>query len=226
MVAFIAELSAGHIVPEKREASTTPQKQASEQPENLTEKQPQVTGTEKVSPKATAESEKKSPIPITPAASDVPSLKARSALSIANMLAAGNKPKGQDGPKEAVLSETFSQEDLIKAWEHFCEKAGKEKRIGLHTAMNAADVHIGENNVVEITVSSSPAAHELEQNMLDILAFLKKTLRNTIITHRVTINESVREHLPYTPREKYEYLRLKNPLLEKMRNELDLNIDF
>lgn len=157
---------------------------------------------------------------------DVPSLKARSALSISNMLSAANKAKGQSGPKEAVLSEVFSQEELIKAWEHFCEKAGKEKRIGLHTAMNAADVHIGENNVVEITVSSSPAAHELEHNMLDILAFLKKTLRNTIITHRVTVNEGVREHLPYTPREKYEYLRLKNPLLEKMRNELDLNIDF
>lgn len=161
-----------------------------------------------------------------PSIGDVPSLKARSALSISNMLSAGNKAKGQSGTKEAVLNEAFSQEELAKAWEHFCAAAGKDKRIGLYTAMNAADVHIGDNNVIEITVSSSPAAHELEQNMLDILAFLKKTLRNTTITHRVTVNESVREHLPYTPREKYEYLRLKNPLLEKMRNDLDLNIDF
>ena len=60
----------------------------------------------------------------------------------------------------------------------------------------------------------------------DILRFLKDALNNTQITHNITVSESAREHIPYTPREKYEYLRLKNPLIEELRRTLDLNIDF
>ena len=107
-----------------------------------------------------------------------------------------------------------------------CEEAGNEKRFGLHTAMNSAELRLGENFTVEIAVSSSAAAHELEENMLEVLAYLRSRLHNTAITHRITVNESVRERKPYTPKEKYEYLKEKNPLLEKMREELDLNIDF
>ena len=53
--------------------------------------------------------------------------------------------------------------------------------------------------------------------MLEVLAYLRSRLHNTAITHRITVNESVRERKPYTPKEKYEYLKEKNPVLEKMR---------
>ncbi len=132
----------------------------------------------------------------------------------------------EDAPRTQELHEAFTQEDLSKVWDRLCEEAGNEKRFGLHTAMNSAELRLGENFTVEIAVSSSAAAHELEENMLEVLAYLRSRLHNTAISHRITVNESVRERKPYTPKEKYEYLKEKNPLLEKMREELDLNIDF
>lgn len=132
----------------------------------------------------------------------------------------------EDAPRTQEQHEAFTQEDLSKVWDRLCEEAGNEKRFGLHTAMDSAELRLGENFTVEIAVSSSAAAHELEENMLEVLAYLRSRLHNTAITHRITVNESVRERKPYTPKEKYEYLKGKNPLLEKMREELDLNIDF
>lgn len=130
------------------------------------------------------------------------------------------------GESTAVWQEPVTQEDLGKTWERLCQAVGREKRIGLHTAMNAADVRLEDASVVGITVSSAAAAHELEENMLELLGRLRTALRNTALTHRIEVDQSIREHLPYTPREKYDYLRSKNPLIEKMRHDLDLNIDF
>ena len=154
--------------------------------------------------------------------------KSRSAFSISNMLAQGQQSRQQIQGKavQPQVCEPVTQQDLERIWARLCENAAKEKRIGLHTAMNAADVRMEGESVIGITVSSTTAEHELEEHMLELLERIRTALRNTSLTHRITVNESVRERLPYTPREKYEYLRKKNPLIENMRAELDLNIDF
>lgn len=154
----------------------------------------------------------------------------RSAFSLTSLLSQGrgsqNKAGHPDGEPSGELQEPVCQEDLVKTWERLCQAVGGEKRIGLHTAMNAADVRLEGASVIGITVSSAAAAHELEENMLELLGRIRAALHNTALTHRIAVDQSIREHLPYTPREKYEYLRSKNPLIEKMRHDLDLNIDF
>ena len=122
--------------------------------------------------------------------------------------------------------EPVLQQDLEKVWKQLCENAAREKRIGLHTAMNAAKVQVEDGSVIGITVGSITAEHELTEHMLSLLESLRSALHNNALTHRITVNASVRQERPYTPREKYDYLRKKNPLIENMRTELDLNIDF
>lgn len=223
---FLEKLYAGQITPDntlrpapktERPAAATPLAVEPKAPDALVRETPPI-----ISPETTVHR----PAPPALPKDEITAIKARSALSIANMLASKDKAANQDAPQEQELRSPFTGQELKQCWDKLSEEYAAQKRVGLYTSMNAADVSPGENFTVEIAVSSSAAAHELEGNMLEILAYLKKHLRNTVISHRITVHEGIRERLPYTPREKYEYLRQKNPLIEKMRNELDLNIDF
>lgn len=182
--------------------------------------------------------------PVTPAHTDTPpagekppaielrpteitAIKARSALSISNMLAPKKEPSAAETKyAEEKKDEAFTSEQLLSLWNKYAAQAKDDKRIGLYTAMCSADVSLKENHTIGIAVSSTVIAREIENEIPDILRFLKDALNNTQITHSITVSESAREHIPYTPREKYEYLRLKNPLIEELRRTLDLNIDF
>lgn len=143
------------------------------------------------------------------------------------MLAPKKEPSAAETEyAEEKKDEAFTCEQLLSLWSKYAAQAKDDKRIGLYTAMCSADVSLGQGHTVEIGVGSTVIAREIEDEILNILRFLKDGLNNTLINHHITVSENAREHIPYTPREKYEYLRLKNPMIEELRRVLDLNIDF
>ncbi|MDD4819561.1 MAG: hypothetical protein PHD21_01850 [Flavobacteriales bacterium] len=156
--------------------------------------------------------------------SEILQLKKRSTLSISNIMSQKEK-KTVTAVKE-VKTRPFTVSELSMLWSAFAEKEKKNGHIGLHTAMNGADIHLDDKNMITITASSVVVASEIENNILDILEYLKRELQNDTITHTITITDVQRETLPYTPGEKYTYLTKKNRELEKLRNTLGLSIEF
>ncbi|HET8754027.1 MAG TPA: DNA polymerase III subunit gamma/tau, partial [Salinimicrobium sp.] len=57
-----------------------------------------------------------------------------------------------------------------------------------------------------------------------LMAFLKEKLQNTEISLKIEVNELAAKKYVYTSREKYEKLKEKNPLIEKLRTTFDLDI--
>ena len=62
---------------------------------------------------------------------------------------------------------------------------------------------------------------EREQNLM--LDYLKQKLNNYSITLQITVNEEVAKKFAFTPAEKYEKLKEKNPAIDLLRKEFDLD---
>lgn len=60
----------------------------------------------------------------------------------------------------------------------------------------------------------------------DLIAYLRTNLKNNTILVAGELKESEEKQMLYTPRDKFEYLLEKNPLLKAMRERLGLDPDF
>jgi DNA polymerase-3 subunit gamma/tau len=65
---------------------------------------------------------------------------------------------------------------------------------------------------------------ELERAEFPLMAFLKKTLLNYDLKLDITVNEEVAKKYAFTPLEKYEKLKEKNPNIEILRQTFGLDI--
>ena len=64
----------------------------------------------------------------------------------------------------------------------------------------------------------------MEREFVYFLPFLRKALNNFSIVINVIVKESEDKKFIYTPEEKYQRLIEVNPMLAKLRKELDLDL--
>ncbi|UJH91501.1 hypothetical protein LZ575_01780 [Antarcticibacterium sp. 1MA-6-2] len=65
---------------------------------------------------------------------------------------------------------------------------------------------------------------DLERGQNPLMGFLKKKLQNTFIVLEIQVNETKAKQYAFTNIEKYNKLKEKNPLIEKLRTTFDLDI--
>ena len=65
---------------------------------------------------------------------------------------------------------------------------------------------------------------EVERAKYELLGFLREQLNNYDVDLSIEVNEAEVKRYAYTPKEKFEKLKEKNPLIEKLRQEFDLDI--
>jgi len=65
---------------------------------------------------------------------------------------------------------------------------------------------------------------EVERDQLDLMSFLRKSLNNYSLKLRITVNEEVARQYAFTPEEKYEKLKAKNPAIDLLRQTFDLDL--
>ena len=116
----------------------------------------------------------------------------------------------------------FTEEELQKAWQEFAENLVEEKLLR-NTMMLYKPKMLG-NTVFEVEVNT-----EINKNYLDdygnvILAYLRESLQNDDITMTVKISEATVVKKPLTSREIFDELVQKNPSLQKLSDEFDLEL--
>ena len=65
---------------------------------------------------------------------------------------------------------------------------------------------------------------ELQKSQGELLKFIKRKIKNTSIQLEIDVNEQVQKKYAFTTREKFEKLKEKNPLIDKLRTTFDLDI--
>jgi len=131
---------------------------------------------------------------------------------------AAKKPDNLDLP-----TEKFTKKEMLSAWNQYAKKIEKEGKYNLlsHLTMGIPKL---EGNVIHLEYPNSTIKVEVERAKHDLLSYIKESLQNYDIDLDITVNETAEKRYAYTPREKYEKFKEKNPLIETLRKEFDLDV--
>jgi DNA polymerase-3 subunit gamma/tau len=121
-----------------------------------------------------------------------------------------------------VYDESFTKEDLIIAWKKF---ANASADVHLKSTMLYIMPELRDYNKVEILVLNPEQVHEFKEIEAELKEFLFSQLKNNQIVLDVKVNENDSERLPFTDKEKYIYMKDKNPILSKLVKEFSLRLD-
>ncbi|MDR0833648.1 MAG: DNA polymerase III subunit gamma/tau [Candidatus Symbiothrix sp.] len=121
-----------------------------------------------------------------------------------------------------VLEETFTKEDLARAWKAFAEK---EDDTHLKMGMLNITPELQDNKHIQIGVFNQTQLDKLTEKQSEIKQFLAQQLQNTQIELNILITDNPADYLPYTNRDKYDFMLQKNPKLETFVNNFNLVLD-
>ncbi|MAB47918.1 MAG: DNA polymerase III subunit gamma/tau [Flavobacteriaceae bacterium] len=124
----------------------------------------------------------------------------------------------EDLPKEPV-----SQEALTKAWNEYTVSVSKKGEKILASILQMDKPKL-KDTAIHLTYSNNTNKIELERAQFPLLAYLRKALKNYDLHLEITVNEEVAKKYAFTPREKYEKLKEKNPNIELLKKTFGLDI--
>ncbi len=131
--------------------------------------------------------------------------------------------KQAKGKEEVEQDNDFSQEELQAAWAEYTEKQN-EKGGKILASIMQTDVPVLKGKEICIELPNETMKLELERIQYNLMGFMKEKLQNTHIQLNISVNEKAEKKFAFTSIEKYEKLREKNPLLEKLRSTFDLDV--
>jgi DNA polymerase-3 subunit gamma/tau len=137
----------------------------------------------------------------------------------------GEKPAEEKSIRQSEARKNnrlFSEAELQKAWHDFADNLIEEKLLK-NTMMLYKPRMLGDT-VFEVEVNT-----EINKNFLDeygnvILAHLRESLQNDDITMTVRVSEAIVVKKPLTSREIFDELVQRNPTLQKLSDEFDLEL--
>lgn len=124
----------------------------------------------------------------------------------------------EDLPKEPV-----SQEALTEAWNDYTSSMSKKGEKILASILQMDKPKL-KDTAIHLTYSNNTNKIELERAQFPLLAYLRKRLLNYDLHLEITVNEEVAKKYAFTPREKYEKLKEKNPNIELLKKAFGLDI--
>lgn len=118
----------------------------------------------------------------------------------------------------------FTQEQLAEAWKVYAIKVSG-KLPSFASALTKYQPKLKDDHTIVFKTDNKIIAGD-HINLNDLLGHLKKELNNYRIELKTEITKMEEGNKAYTDREKFDQMAKKNPSLLKLKNELDLEIEF
>lgn len=130
----------------------------------------------------------------------------------------------EESTEESQLpKETFTEKDMQGHWADFVEKIDGEGRKILASSLMTDIPKLFDENTIWIELPNDTMKKEVEREQHDLLLHLRQQLNNYSINLKITVNERTAKKFAFTPEEKYQKLREKNPAIDLLRKEFDLD---
>lgn len=133
------------------------------------------------------------------------------------------RQQGQKDPEAEIEKEEFNETQLHAAWDEYIHRL-KNKGEKILASIMETDMPKIDGLKITIELPAETMKKDLERGQNPLMAFLKKKLKNSLITLEIEVNESTAKKYAFTNIEKYNKLKEKNPLIEKLRTTFDLDI--
>ena len=120
--------------------------------------------------------------------------------------------------------EVFTEEAMQVLWAEFIEIIDAKGQKIMASNLHADVPKLKNETIIWIELPNETMKKEIEREQYDLMEFLKKKLNNYFITLEISVNEETAKKFVFTPEEKYEKLREKNPVIDLLRKEFDLDL--
>ncbi len=150
-----------------------------------------------------------------------------SALSISSLKA---KKIHEENKKDHTIDESklpkevFTEDSMQVLWAEFIEIIDAKGQKIMASNLHADVPKLKNETIIWIELPNETMKKEIEREQYDLMEFLKKKLNNYFITLEISVNEETAKKFAFTPEEKYEKLREKNPVIDLLRKEFDLDL--
>lgn len=150
-----------------------------------------------------------------------------SGLSISSLKA---KKEHELNKKDARLDpadlpkDPFTEEVMQRHWSDFVEKIEDKGQKILASNLSADIPKLKDTSTLSIEMPNSTMKTEIEREQYELMEYLKQKLNNYAIRLEIKVNETAAKKYAFTPEEKYEKLRKKNPAIDLLRKEFDLDL--
>ncbi len=148
-----------------------------------------------------------------------------SGLSLSSIKAkkAHENVKAPPTDHKELPKQPFAEEDMQKHWNDFVQQLEDKGRKILASNLQTDIPKLKDNYVIWIELPNDTMKKEVEREQSLMLDYLKEKMNNYSISLHITVNEIVAKKFAFTPEEKYQKLREKNPAIDILRKEFDLD---
>ncbi|MEQ6122886.1 DNA polymerase III subunit gamma/tau [Pseudotenacibaculum sp. MALMAid0570] len=118
----------------------------------------------------------------------------------------------------------FSQDSLTKTWKEYHNKLQKKGEKSIAAILAADEPVLKEEFKIHFSIPNRLMEDQLKHAKPKLLKHLRESLNNYGIQVEIIVNETVEKKFAYTPLEKYNKLKEKNPMIEKLKDTFQLDL--
>nr|WP_299484777.1 DNA polymerase III subunit gamma/tau [uncultured Allomuricauda sp.] len=148
-----------------------------------------------------------------------------SGLSISSIKAkkAHENVKAPPVNQDDLPKESFTESDMQAHWNDMVQQLEIKGRKILASNFQTDVPKLKNEHNIWIELPNSTMKKEVEREQSLMMDYLKQKLNNYSITLNITVNEEVAKKFAFTPEEKYQKLKERNPAIDLLRKEFDLD---
>lgn len=150
-----------------------------------------------------------------------------SALSISSLKAKKlheSARKGEAIDVDNLPKYPFTEDELHKHWNEFVAKIDANGQKILASSLATDIPKLKDDFVIAIELPNDTMKKEVEREQFGLMEHLRAKLKNHFISLKISVNEETAKKFAFTPEEKYEKLREKNPTIDLLRTTFDLDL--
>lgn len=138
------------------------------------------------------------------------------------------KDKKEEEVSEVISkkSSSFSESEMQKVWDEYTEKIKAEGKTNLFITLSSSVPNLKDKIKINLKISNDAQQKILEENKIELMDYLRTSLKNDFIELTTDITEDIKRDIPYTPKDKFLKMIEENPSLKILQQKLGLDPDY
>lgn len=132
-------------------------------------------------------------------------------------------PESDHSVTTPALQEPFAENDLLQTWLTLAENYRLAGRRNIYITLQKRMPSLAQPSLIEFELDNHAQQKEFEEEMHELLGFMRKSLRNDTIALKLKVRDTSKPiEEAYTSAEKFRKMAVKYPALEKLQQKFDI----
>lgn len=132
--------------------------------------------------------------------------------------------KDEAGDTDELSNDPFTEEEMQLHWTDYVKQLDAKGKKIMASSLLTDIPKLQKDNLIWIELPNDTMKKEVEREQSGLLDYLRSKLNNHKVNLKITVNEETAKKFAFTPEEKYQKLREKNPVIDILRKEFDLDL--